>query len=289
MQTFKQFITEIVDSKLLAKLINAAASKAPRPYVDSYYDEAHHNGIITGATVQGWGLIVDYRMWSMDEGTYIPATMSIYEEDIPGFYFGEYTSDSGFKTRALMYRKQDAVTESREVYAKKIENAPDWSPAHAEGNYKVGSVTFSASSGLGAVPFNQSVYYHGLVALVRPSKFARLALPLDASPGAIESMVERVNEGYALGIPFLQIDLGDYWKNPETGLPKVKGHEGRHRVQAFAKIEGDMELPVHLFLMGGDRNHDLTPEALKAIQDAVIGQRGDVVLDPFKRLWDRPQ
>jgi hypothetical protein len=295
MQTFKQFLTEIVDLPLLVKLINNAASQKPRLLLDCFYDGHHHQGFVEEARDQPRRgqeplfAFVDYRFWSEDEGTYVPATMAIYEEDVAGFYFGKVLDDDGRTLRrALMFRKPDKVTESREVYAKKIADAPAWSPAHAEGNYKVGKVTFSAADGLGAVPFNQSVYYHGLVALVTPSKFEALALSLDASPGAIEGIVEKVEEGYALGIPFLQIDLGDYWKNPKTGLPKVKGHEGRHRVQAFKKMEGDKPLPVHLFLLGGDRNRDLTDDALEAIKDAIISQRGKTVLDPFKQLWKSP-
>lgn len=170
-----------------------------------------------------------------------------------------------------------------EIYAKKFGSVSDFTPELAEDNYKVGKVTFSAASGLGSVPFNQSVYYHGFVGMMTPSTFRALALPDDSKQRAA-SIVKLINDGYAVGIPFLQVDFKDF--EDETGPVKVVGHEGRARMIAVEMLNGDRPVPVHIFLMGGMRARDLTSELLAAVKGKLQAERSKkVVTSPFEDVF----
>lgn len=283
MQTFKSFLEStagVMSAPLLAKFITNAASKTPRPYVFLEYEGTLIDGYLEDAAVNRAGyVLVNYRTWSPDEGTYVPASFVIYPEDFDRFYFGQYD-----RRRTLMLR--DKVNEgAREVYAEKVEGAPDWSPAVAEGDYRVGSVTFSAKNGLGAVPFNQSVYYHGLVVECRPSTFLELALPHTRERlGAARDIVKLVKEGYALGIPWFDISLRDVEEH--DGHPRITGHEGRGRMLAIRELIGDVPVPIHLILAGGMRARGLKPQHLDAIKEAVYSQDGQhLITKPFSALY----
>lgn len=170
-----------------------------------------------------------------------------------------------------------------EIYAKKIGAVSDFTPELAEDNYKVGKVTFSAKDGLGAVPFNQSVYYHGFVAMIKPSTFQALALPDDAGKRA-SKIVDLVRDGYALGIPFLQVDFKQV--DEETGPAMVTGHEGRARIEACKMINGDKPVPVHIFLMGGLRSRHLTSELIAAVKGRLQAERSNkIIMSPFEDIF----
>lgn len=173
---------------------------------------------------------------------------------------------------------------AEEVHAQKIADAPEWAPQHAQKHYKIGKVTFSARDGLGSVPFNQSVYYHGFVAEMRPSTFLRLALPHDDERvDAAKKLVALVEEGYALGIPFLDIDLDD----ERFDAPKIKGHEGRGRMLAVQMLNGDSSVPVHVILRGGMRSHHITPHHIEQLKEGVIseGPEGRLIISPFRTIY----
>lgn len=173
---------------------------------------------------------------------------------------------------------------AEEIYAQKIVDAPEWGPAHAEKDYRIGKVTFSAAHGLGSVPFNQSVYYHGFVVEVRPSTFLRLALPHEEERvAAAKKLVQLVKEGYALGIPFLDIDLED----ERFDAPKIKGHEGRGRMLAVQMLNGDSSVPVHVMLRGGMRSRHITPHHIEQLKEGVIseGPEGRFISSPFKTIY----
>lgn len=181
--------------------------------------------------------------------------------------------------------KQFLDEEGREIYAKQLGAVADFSPELAEKNYRVGKVTFSASDGMGSVPFNQSVYYHGCVALCRPSMFHKLVLPFDEErEDTAKHLVELIGEGYAMGIPFLNISLQGYEEDGEA--PKVMGHEGRARMLAVKQLNGDEPVPIHLFLNGGLRARDLTPDLIAAIKGRMQVERSPTVINsPFEGLY----
>mgnify|MGYP000878849600 CR=1 FL=1 len=181
--------------------------------------------------------------------------------------------------------KQFIQEEDRKIYAKKFGELPEFTPALAEKDYQVGEVKFSAEHGLGAVPFNQSPYYHGLVALVKPSKFLELAHEEETDPKRVFEIVKLIWDGYAMGIPFLDVLIDD---NPEWMMPQIKGHEGRNRMKAFMEVEGDRPVPIHLFLRGGMRNRHVTDEMIKQLEDSVVSQRGHTVTHPFIKVYKAP-
>lgn len=174
--------------------------------------------------------------------------------------------------------------DDRLKYLKKFPDAPEWSPKQAESNYRIGKVTFAAEGGLGSVPFNQSVYYHGFVAMMKPSVFMKLALPDEGQQeGTSKELEKLINDGYALGIPFLQISTQDL--EDGKGPAKIKGHEGRGRMRAVMRINGDDPIPVHMFLTGGMRNRDLNSDIITDIADGVKSEDGkSIVRKPFDKV-----
>lgn len=177
--------------------------------------------------------------------------------------------------------KQFLEEEERTIHAKKIKDAKPWSAKLAEGDYTVGDVTFSAANGLGAVPYNREVNYFGFVGMTKPSTFLELALPHDGQRELDAGNIQRlIEEGYACGIPFMQLRLND------EGLPRIKGHEGRARMIAIRKILGDQPIPVHFLLMNGLRSKNLTPDRLEAIRDGIESENGSkYVRHPFSRIY----
>lgn len=171
------------------------------------------------------------------------------------------------------------IAEERTIYAKKIKDPKPWAPNLAERDYRIGEVTFSASSGLGSVPYNQEVNYMGFVGMMKPSTFLELALPHDGQRELDANNIQKLlEEGYACGIPFMQLEL----KDP----PRIKGHEGRARMIAIQNLNGDHPIPVHFLLMNGLRSKNLTPEHLEAIRHGLNSENGSkYVRHPFSRIY----
>lgn len=135
--------------------------------------------------------------------------------------------------------------------------------------------------GWGAVPDNQNVDYKGLRVHVKPSMFLRLAHELERpfSAGDIENHI-RANG--SIGAPFLMIAIPQDWFERDLTLPaEIYGHEGRNRMIAILKVEGDIPVETHLFFGGGLRNRDLTPEIVDRLNRSVISQRGNLVNGPW--------
>lgn len=126
--------------------------------------------------------------------------------------------------------------------------------------------------GLGAVPYNADVDYFGMRVLMKPSTFLKLALPLD-KPTSVDHIAKHLEQGGALGSPFLQIDIPQSWEEGDFDRPaKVVGHEGRNRMMAIQKVEGDDPVEVHFFPTGGLRARHLTPNIVKALEQGLMNQ-----------------
>jgi hypothetical protein len=171
----------------------------------------------------------------------------------------------------------------REIHAKKIVDAPIWSPAHAESHYKIGQITFSASDGLGSVPNNQSVWYMGFVGMMKPSTFMSLALDDEGHQEPTSRDLEELsNQGYAIGIPFLEIEIDEDGKE----FPRIKGHEGRGRMRMVRRLLGDEPVPIHFFLRGGMRSRHLTKEMIDEIKQGIYAEKSDrLVKNPVSKVW----
>ena len=133
--------------------------------------------------------------------------------------------------------------------------------------YKVDNV-----EGLGSVPYNQNVDYFGLRVLMKPSTFLSLALPLN-KPRSVEHIMQHMKNGGALGAPFLDVTVPDDWENYDFTRPAgITGHEGRNRMLAIQKLEGDDPVEVHLLLKNGWRARNLTPDMIKEMQNGMMNQ-----------------
>jgi spore germination cell wall hydrolase CwlJ-like protein len=130
--------------------------------------------------------------------------------------------------------------------------------------------------GLGTTGYNANVDYRGLRVLMKPSVFLSLAAHLP-SPTSVDYIVQHMEQGGALGSPFLIVDIPEqYFDGDFTGLnyAKVVGHEGRNRMLAIQKLEGDEPCEVHIFGYGELRARHFTPEIIEQLQLAMRNQDG---------------
>ena len=175
--------------------------------------------------------------------------------------------------------KDFMAEEERKIYAKKFTNLPEFTPGKAESNYRIGKANFSARDGLGSTPFGSDPYYFGFVGLLKPSTFLKLVLPHDDRHEDAANIRKLHNEGYALGVPFLNIKVDD-------GVPRITGHEGRARMLAIQKINGDDPVAVHFILGAGLRARDLTPEIIAKVKDGIqIEQSKEVIKSPLTKMF----
>lgn len=179
--------------------------------------------------------------------------------------------------------KQYLAEAEREIYAKKFEDAPAWSPGVAEEEYKVGKITFSGSKGFGSVPNNSNVNYMGFVGFMKPSTFLSIALDDQGQQEETSKDLEKfVDEGYAIGIPFFSIKFDPDGKT----LPKITGHEGRGRMRMIRRVNGDQEIPVHFFPSGGMRSRDITKDMAEEVKQGVFAEQSDkIVKNPVSKLY----
>ena len=178
---------------------------------------------------------------------------------------------------------KELFEEERKIYAKKIEDAPAWSPAVAEEHYKIGDITFSATGGLGSVPNNANVWYMGFVVFMKPSTFMSLALDDEGAQESTSKDLEKlVNEGYALGIPFLDVRFDPAGKV----LPQIVGHEGRGRMRMVRRVLGDTPIPVHMILRDGLRSRDVTRDMVDEVKTGLIAELSSrVVKNPVTKVY----
>ena len=136
--------------------------------------------------------------------------------------------------------------------------------------------------GLGATGYNANVDYRGLRVLMKPSTFLSLAAHLP-SPTSVDYIVQHMKNGGALGSPFLIVDIPEkYFEGDFTDLTyaKVVGHEGRNRMLAIQKLEGDNPVEVHIFGYGEIRARHFTPEIIEQLQLAMRSQDGKLTFAP---------
>jgi hypothetical protein len=126
--------------------------------------------------------------------------------------------------------------------------------------------------GLGSVPNNQEIDYMGFTVLMKPSTFLKLALPL-SKPSSVDYIEKYLKDGGALGSPFLTVELPDEYKEGDfTQMAKVVGHEGRNRMLAIQKVDGDDPVEVQIFTRGDRqefRARHLTPEIINHLNKGI--------------------
>lgn len=144
--------------------------------------------------------------------------------------------------------------------------------------------------GLGTTGYNANVDYRGMRVLMRPSVFLSLAAHL-SSPTSVDYIVQHMENGGALGSPFLIVDIPEkYFEGDFTGLnyAEVVGHEGRNRMLAIQKLEGDEPCEVHIFGYGEIRARHFTPEIVEQLEVAMRNQNGKLIFAPRGELLFEP-
>jgi len=133
-------------------------------------------------------------------------------------------------------------------------------------------VTIDNVKGAGAVPYNQEIDYFGLRVKMKPSIFLKLALPL-GQPHSAE-LEKYIADGGAIGSPFLEIKIPPEWDDGDfSKFAQVASHEGRNRITAVKKLEGDEPIEVHLIPRGGLRARDLTAEFVEKMQEGMYAEK----------------
>ena len=142
-------------------------------------------------------------------------------------------------------------------------------------------VKIDNQQGAGAVPYNQDVDYFGLRVMMKPSTFLRLAAPLGQEHSA--ELEKYIADGGAIGAPFLEIKIPPEWDDSDFSKPaQVAGHEGRNRMTAIQKLEGDAPIEVHIFPRGGYRARDITPEFRAALVRGLQAEKAtNIVAGPL--------
>ena len=138
--------------------------------------------------------------------------------------------------------------------------------------------------GLGAVPHNASVDYHGLRTVMRPSTFLKLSLPLDQNDPeeqqTIQHLAKQIND-QGFGAPFLTISVPPEWEDGDFSMEaKVRDHDGRHRMLAIQQEQGDNPVETHIFLPHF-RRRDITEPIIKNLRNGVLNQNGHFMGGPL--------
>jgi len=146
---------------------------------------------------------------------------------------------------------------------------------------KIIEVTIDNKQGAGAVPYNQDVDYFGLRVEMKPSMFLKLAAPLGQEHSA--ELEKYIADGGAIGAPFLDVVIPPEWDDGDfSGFAKIQGHEGRNRMTAILKLEGDAPIEVHIFPKGGYRARDLTADYINRMQQGMFAEKStNIVRGPL--------
>jgi len=141
-------------------------------------------------------------------------------------------------------------------------------------------------NGWGAVPNNQEVDYLGLRVKMSPKTFIDLAAPLDGEPS--ENIIKHIQDGGKIGSPFFIIQIPQQWEDGDFSIPaQVVGHEGRNRMLAIAKTQGNTPIEVHLFFSQGLRNRHITDDFKKALNNGLVKERSkSIVKGPLFSLTE---
>jgi hypothetical protein len=141
--------------------------------------------------------------------------------------------------------------------------------------------------GIGATPNNRDIDYFGLRVLMVPTTFLKLAKELTVDPDTekrILSMAEYIKGGGPVGPPFLMIEIPEGWEQGDMSEnARISGHEGRHRMEAIIKAEGNTPVEVHLVFPGLRRRH-ITDEMISTMNHSIFAERGNFILGPWFSL-----
>ena len=159
-----------------------------------------------------------------------------------------------------------------------FESTTGISPSNVDGSYTVKSIKIDNAHGMGATPQGQNVAYQGFVAEIKISDFLSLAKEADREDDA-KKFEQMIKEGKAIASPFLEVSFTDPDDLQNSDLNfTIKTHEGRARIRAVQKIEGDIMFPVQFILRGGVRARHLNDTFFeKLLSESWKSERGNLM------------
>ena len=150
--------------------------------------------------------------------------------------------------------------------------------------HPLNEVNTDNESGIGATPNNRNIDYLGMRVYMKPSAFLQMAHELDMDHDTmkrIDDMATYIKTGAGVASPFLSIDIPSEWEDGDLTKPaKVVSHEGRHRMEAIMKAEGNQPIEVHL-LFPGLRRRNITDEMIARLNMNIISQRKQLLKGPW--------
>ena len=224
------------------------------------------------------GRQLGYVIFDRDGNTLVADDLSIddrYKGQGIAAIMYDYAKELGFKVK----RSSDQTTAGKYFWDKnKGEEGNVWE------NNELDEVKMDSHKGAGAVSVNADVDYFGTKVLMEPLQWLRMATELTVDSSTEEkilSLTQYIKDGGAIAPPFFNIEIPEEWQNGDFSKPAhIIGHEGRHRMEAILKAEGNAPVEVHLFPLYLRARH-LTPEWIDALNKNIISERGQLITGPW--------
>lgn len=140
-----------------------------------------------------------------------------------------------------------------------------------EREQNITEVRIDNKNGAGATPNNEEIDYLGIRVAMKPSIFLKLAAPMDSE--SVDRLVDYVKNGGAIASPFLRVSIPENWKDEDFSSPAaIYSHEGRHRMIAIQKIDGDVPIEVHIIFANGLRAKNIRPEWINQMNNHMLSE-----------------
>jgi len=137
--------------------------------------------------------------------------------------------------------------------------------------------TINNRSGAGATSYNMDIDYFGFTVKMLPTMFLKLAAP--GGGHSSEGLATFIADGGAVAAPMLYVKVPAEWKESKVslqyGIPDIYAHEGRNRMMAIQKLEGDIPVETHIVLRSDRvewRARNITPEIIALINKGVMNE-----------------
>lgn len=164
-----------------------------------------------------------------------------------------------------------------------------WVKGDVEGEHEVDGIKYDSKEGVGSSPDNANIKYLGYVTAMTPDEFLGVNTKRINDDG-VDYFEQQVREGKPLGPPSI---TGIY--DPDTGEITVRGHEGRGRAMAIARVNHRARMPVQVQLRRkGDgttyemRSRHLTDEMKRATIRPDKGRVNGSTARQSLTLGDKP-
>lgn len=142
--------------------------------------------------------------------------------------------------------------------------------------------------GWGQTPNNSEIDWFGIRVLMTPETFLKLSSELNVDNKAkkkIDIMIKHHKEGGTFASPMLYIDVPSVWREGDLkNYGKITDHEGRHRMNAQLKIEGNKPIETHIIVRSPRyewRNKHITKEIIEKLNSGLFTQSGSFLPGPF--------